>query len=150
VARIYGEGIATNEATLEAAPPPWSAWDAGHLPINRLVATRDDVVIGWAALSAYSSRAVYSGVAWESVYVAEAARGTGVGGALLAELIDGSEASGIWTLLAGIQVENAASLALHERLGFRPIGVQERIGRDPSGRWRDVALLERRSTRVGD
>jgi phosphinothricin acetyltransferase len=83
------------------------------------------------------------------VYVAEAARGRGVGRALLETLIPASEAAGVWTLMAGVQAENLASLALHERVGFRRIGVQERVGRDPTGRWRDVVLLERRSDTVG-
>jgi L-amino acid N-acyltransferase YncA len=100
-------------------------------------------------LSGYSGRAVYSGVAWESVYVAARARGSGVGRRLLEALIERSEAAGIWTLLAGVQIENAASLVLHERVGFRRIGLQERVGRDPTGRWRDVVLLERRSTLAG-
>lgn len=151
VAAIYGEGIATNDATLERDVPTWAAWDAGHRPECRFVAVRGDraVVVGWVALSDYSGREVYRGVAWESVYIAERARGTGVGRALLEALVPASEVAGIWTLLAGIQIENVASLALHERAGFRRIGVQERIGRDPTGRWRDVVLLERRSATVG-
>jgi L-amino acid N-acyltransferase YncA len=96
------------------------------------------------ALTSYSSRRVYAGVAWESVYVAAAARGQGVGRALLAALIAASEAAGIWTLLAGVLADNAPSLALHERAGFRRVGVQERLGQDVTGRWRDVVLLERR------
>ena len=83
------------------------------------------------------------------MYVDEAARGRGVGRALLDALVPASEAAGVWTLLAGVLAENAASLALHERAGFRRIGVQERIGRDIAGSWRDVVLLERRSDRVG-
>lgn len=149
VAAIYGEGIATNDATLERYVPSWAAWDAGHRAEGRFVATRDDEIVGWIALSDYSSREVYRGVAWESVYVAERARGTGVGGALLAHLVAAAEAAGLWTLMAGIQVENVASLALHERTGFRRIGIQERVGRDPTGRWRDVVMLERRSSTVG-
>jgi phosphinothricin acetyltransferase len=149
VSAIYGEGITTNDATLEPAVPTWAHWDLGHRPYCRLVATRGEEVVGWTALSSYSERPVYGGVAWESVYVAERARGQGVGRALLEALIAASEAAGVWTLIAGVQIENAASLALHERMGFRRIGVQERIGRDPTGRWRDVVLLERRSHRVG-
>jgi L-amino acid N-acyltransferase YncA len=106
-------------------------------------------VLGWTALTRYSAREVYAGVAWESVYVDSAARGRGVGSALLVALVPASEAAGVWTLLAGVLVENVASLALHERAGFRRIGVQEGMGRDVSGRWRDVVLLERRSTVVG-
>ena len=149
VAAIYREGIATNDATLEREVPAWAAWDAGHRSECRLVAVRDGQVVGWIALSDYSSREVYRGVAWESVYVAEQARGSGVGQALVAHLIPVSEAAGIWTLLAGVQIENVASLAVHERAGFRRIGVQERVGRDPTGRWRDVVLLERRSSTIG-
>ncbi|MEA2547598.1 MAG: hypothetical protein QOE42_196, partial [Chloroflexota bacterium] len=115
----------------------------------RFVARLDGRVVGWTALGRYSTREVYAGVAWESVYVDAAARGRGVGSALLAALIPASEAAGVWTLIAGVQAENAASLALHERAGFRRIGVQERIGRDASGTWRDVVLLERRSSLVG-
>jgi L-amino acid N-acyltransferase YncA len=63
---------------------------------------------------------------------------------LLRRLIDSTEADGIWTIQAGIFPENTASLALHERAGFRLIGTRERVGRH-HGRWRDVRLLERRS-----
>jgi len=106
-------------------------------------------VLGWCALGSYSSRHVYRGVAWESVYVAADARGRGVGRALLEVLIPASESAGIWTLWAGVIAENAASLALHERVGFRRVGVQDRIGQDAHGRWRDVVLLQRRSEIVG-
>ena len=150
VRRIYAEGIATNDATLDARPPDtWEAWVAGRRSEGRFVALRRGEVVGWIALTPWSSRPVYAGVAWESVYVAERARGTGVGRALLDAAIAASEDAGIWTLIAGIQIENVGSLALHERAGFRRIGVQERVGRDPTGRWRDVVLLERRSDRVG-
>jgi len=102
-------------------------------------------VLGWVALTAYSARRVYSGVAWESVYVAAGARGQGVGRALLEAVIPASEAAGFWTLLAGVMAENTASLRLHESVGFRRVGVQRALGKDPEGRWRDVVLLERRT-----
>jgi phosphinothricin acetyltransferase len=88
-------------------------------------------------------------VAWEGVYVATSARGRGVGRALLEALIPASETEGLWTLIAGVQAENVASLALHETVGFRRVGVQVAVGRDTGGHWRDVVLLERRSTSVG-
>ena len=151
VRRIYEEGIATGNATLERAAPDWSHFDRSHRHDCRLVA-RDEAggpVLGWTALSAYSSRRVYAGVAWESVYVAADARGQGVGRTLLEALIPASETAGLWTLVAGIQAENVASLALHEAVGFRRVGVLAAVGKDPTGRWRDVFLLERRSTVVG-
>ncbi len=148
VLAIYGEGIATGIATLETTVPDWRRWSATHRRECRFVARLDGDIVGWTGLSAYSSRDVYSGVAWESVYVAEPARGRGVGRALLAALIPASENAGIWTLMAGVLAENAASIALHEHAGFRRIGVQEGLGRDPTGRWRDVVLLERRSRTI--
>jgi L-amino acid N-acyltransferase YncA len=151
VRRIYAEGIATGDATLEREAPDWDHWDRSHRPDCRLVAVdaSDGAVVGWAALTAFSARRVYSGVAWESVYVAADARGRGVGKALLEALIPASEAAGFWTLFAGVLAENEASLALHERVGFRRVGVQQAIGRDATGRWRDVCLMERRSPTVG-
>ncbi len=147
---IYEAGIATGNATLEAAAPSWVAWDDEHRQDCRFVA-RDDggQILGWVALTPASGRCVYDGVAELSVYVAAAARGRGVGRALMEALIPASEAAGIWTLQAGIHPENEASLALHRRMGFRDVGVRERIGQDPTGRWRDVVLLERRSSAVG-
>jgi L-amino acid N-acyltransferase YncA len=151
VRRIYAEGIETGDATLERDAPDWSHFDHSHPTDCRLVARdgADGAVVGWTALGGYSARKVYSGVAWESVYVAAGARGRGVGRALLQALIPASEAAGFWTLLAGVLSENVASLALHERVGFRRIGVQRRLGQDARGRWRDVVLLERRSEVVG-
>ena len=149
VLRIYGEGIATGIATFDTTVPTWADWDAAHRSDCRFVARIGGQIVGWTALAPYSGRAVYSGVAWESVYVAAAARGQGIGAALLTRLFPASERAGVWTIMAGIQVENVASLRLHERFGFRRIGVQQRVGRDSGGRWRDVALLERRSESIG-
>jgi L-amino acid N-acyltransferase YncA len=151
VRTIYADGIATGDATLEREAPDWDHFDRSHRSDCRLIA-RDgagEPVLGWVALTAYSARRVYSGVAWESVYVAEGARGRGVGRALLLAVIPESEAAGFWTLLAGVMAENAASLRLHESVGFRQVGVQRALGRDPTGRWRDVVLLERRTAADG-
>ena len=148
VRRIYLDGIATGNATFETAAPSWERWDAAHLSQPRLVARGGGRVLGWAALSPVSAREVYRGVAEVSIYVANGARGRGVGHALLRELVRRSEESGIWTLHAGIFPENEASLALHRACGFRTVGRYERLGRHASG-WRDVMLLERRSDRVG-
>jgi L-amino acid N-acyltransferase YncA len=150
VRAIYEAGIATGDATFETKAPAWEAWDRDHLPKPRLVARAGTgaPVVGWAAVVPVSGRCVYGGVADLSVYVAPEAHGRGVGRALLTALVRESEAAGLWTLQAGIFPENAASLALHRALGFRDVGVREKIGR-MSGRWRDVLLLERRSRTVG-
>jgi phosphinothricin acetyltransferase len=112
------------------------------------VARADGVVLGWVALVPYSSRDVYRGVAEEMIYVAERARGQGIGEGLLRELIARAERAGIWTLQASIFPENAASIALHERCGFRVVGVRERLGK-LGETWRDIVLMERRSAVAG-
>ena len=149
VRAIYLEGIATGNATFEQAAPEWEKWDSGHLRDARIVARSDaGDVLGWAALSAVSGRCVYAGVAEVSIYVAERARGRGVGRQLMTRLVAESETAGIWTLQAGIFPENSASIALHQSAGFRVVGQRERIGQ-VNGRWRDVVLMERRSAVVG-
>jgi len=146
---IYEAGIATGEATFQTEAPPWNTWDAAHLETCRLVARDEhDVVIGWAALGRVSQRPVYSGVAEVSVYVAESARGQGVGLQLLTALIAASERDGRWMLQASIFPENEASVRLHQRCGFRIVGRRERIACQ-YGRWRDTLLMERRSTTTG-
>jgi phosphinothricin acetyltransferase len=147
VRAIYEDGIREGNATFETETPGWDAWDAAHSEL-RLVAERDGAVAGWAALSNVSGRCCYRGVGEVSVYVAAAARGAGVGRALLDELVSRSEAAGYWTLTAGIFPENEASLRLHRGSGFRDVGFRERLG-ELDGRWRDVVLLERRSAVVG-
>jgi L-amino acid N-acyltransferase YncA len=148
VRAIYLEGIATGNATFETAAPTWSRWDQGHMQGCRLVARSQGEVVGWAALSPVSGRCVYAGVAEASLYVAERARRKGIGRALLEDLIVLSEESGLWTLQAGIFPENTASLAVFKRCGFREVGIRERLGKH-HGNWRDVVLLERRSSVIG-
>jgi L-amino acid N-acyltransferase YncA len=160
VRRIYAEGIATGNATFETDVPEWEKWDANHRKDCRLMAAEPEqdnaeflvtgkiTILGWAALSPVSSRHVYRGVAEVSVYIAVAARGRGLGKALLEALVQESESVGIWTLQAGIFPENVASLALHRSCGFREVGIRRRLGL-LHGVWRDVLLLERRSVKVG-
>jgi L-amino acid N-acyltransferase YncA len=145
---IYLQGISTRNATFEQEAPSWEKWHAGHHQHSRFVWRAKGQVVGWAALSPYSSRAAYAGVAHVSLYVGSEFRGAGIGRALLQTLIHSSEQHGIWTLQAGIFPENAASIALHRKLGFREVGRRERIGK-LDGRWRDTILLERRSKVVG-
>jgi L-amino acid N-acyltransferase YncA len=148
VAAIYAEGIATGIATLETTVPGYDAWDEARLPEPRLVARANGVVLGWVALVPYSRREVYRGVAEEMIYVTEGARGQGIGEGLLRTMISEAERAGIWTLQASIFPENEASIALHERCGFRVVGTRERLGK-LGGTWRDVVLRERRSAVAG-
>jgi L-amino acid N-acyltransferase YncA len=145
VLAIYQAGIDEGNATFETAAPDWDAFSAARLAGHRFVAVDGSgAVLGWVAASAVSDRCAYAGVVEHSVYVDPAARGRGAGRALLQALIASTEAAGIWTIQSGIFPENAASIALHQALGFRVVGTRERLGRH-HGRWRDVVLLERRS-----
>ncbi|HET9658543.1 MAG TPA: GNAT family N-acetyltransferase [Kineosporiaceae bacterium] len=164
VRAIYEAGIATGNATFETTAPSWDRWDATHLPDHRLVAITPDAtsdgapgtgspsvpggpVVGWAALAPVSDRCAYAGVAENSVYVDPAHHGRGIGRTLLLALLQQAEAAGIWTVQSGIFPENTASVAVHQRCGFRIVGRRERLGR-LHGTWRDVLLLERRSPTI--
>ncbi|MFI5925731.1 GNAT family N-acetyltransferase [Micromonospora sp. NPDC051543] len=147
VLAIYQLGLDGGDASFEVTAPTWAAFDASRIAAHRFVAVVDGLVLGWVAVSPTSSRPVYAGVVEHSVYVDPAAQGRGVGRLLLDALITSTEGAGIWTIQSGIFPENTASLALHRRAGFRVIGVRERIGRHHD-RWRDVVLLERRSSTV--
>ena len=150
VQAIYQEGIEGGHATFESHAPSWADFDRGHLRDARLVAVdHDGAVLGWVAASPVSTRAVYRGVVEDSVYVAAAAQGRGIGRALLRSFIEASEGVGIWTVQASIFPENAASLAVHEREGFRVVGRREAIARMThgplAGVWRDTLIVERRT-----
>ena len=148
VLAIYQAGMDGGQASFESTAPTWTAFDAGKLPNHRYVAVdTDNRVLGWVAVSAVSSRAVYAGVVEHSVYVHLDARGRGIGRALLDTLLESTERAGIWTVQSGVFPENTASLRLHERAGFRVVGVRERVGRH-HGQWRDVVFIERRSPTV--
>lgn len=150
VLAIYQAGLDTGQASFETQAPSWEEFDAGKLPGHRHVAVAADsgAVLGWAAVSAVSGRCVYAGVVEHSVYVDPASQRRGSGFTLLRALIGSTEAAGIWTIQSGIFPENSASLRLHERAGFRAVGIRKRIGRH-HGRWRDVVLMERRSPVTG-
>jgi L-amino acid N-acyltransferase YncA/DNA-binding transcriptional ArsR family regulator len=143
VLRIYGQGIATGDATFDTEVPDADTLDATWFHDHRWVAEIDGEVVGWAAAGPTSTRPVYSGVAETSVYVDESHRGRGVGRALIHRQVTAADAAGLWTLQAAIFPENRAAIALHHSAGYRTLGVRERIGRH-HGVWRDVVFLERR------
>lgn len=143
VREIYAAGIATGNATFETEPPDWERWDASHLGGHCFVARRGGRVVGWVALAPVSDRCAYAGVVEDSVYVSEDARGHGVGRQLLDAVINSADAADIWTIQNGIFPENAVCIELHQRCGFRIVGVRERLGR-LAGTWRDVVFMERR------
>jgi len=149
VREIYGEGLATGNATFETHVPEWEQWDATRLPTCRLVARTDDgTVVGWAALRRVSRKASLAGVAEIGIYVASKVRNRGVGTRLLDRLICESESAGIWTLQAIVFPENEPTIRLHKNAGFRIVGRREHIA-VLNGEWRDTLLLERRSERTG-
>lgn len=148
VSRIYRLGIDTGIATFEKEIPSWNTWDTAHLRSCRLIAEKDQKIVGWAALSPVSGRCVYGGVAEVSVYVDINYNNNGIGTRLLQELIKESEKNGIWTLQSGIFPENKASIQLHKKLGFREIGFREKIGKK-DGVWYDNVIFEKRSKTIG-
>jgi phosphinothricin acetyltransferase len=149
VASIYKEGIDTKKSTFTSEVPTFEAWDKAHLSTCRLVAVEDGTVVGWVALSPYSSRCVYCGVAEVSIYIKADSRGKQIGEKLLRKLITESEKEGIWTLQSGIIEINKASIALHNKVGFRLVGFREKIAKDHDGVWQNTVLMERRSEVVG-
>lgn len=149
VAEIYRQGIESGNATFETDVPEWESWDAARSPECRIVAAVDEAVVGFGGLSPVSRRCVYAGVREVMIYVAASARGRGVGAKLLLELVRQTESLGLWTLQAGIFPENQASIRIFEKAGFRVLGTHERLGRFHDGRWRDVVLMERRSSVAG-
>ncbi len=148
VKEIYEEGIRTGNATFEKQAPDFKVWDKGHLKHSRMVASLNSEIAGWAALSPFSGRSIYAGVAEVSVYVKQKYRGQKVGNLLLHSLVTDSEAKNIWTLQSGIFPENKASIKIHEANGFRIVGYREKIGQ-MNGIWRDTILMERRSKNAG-
>ena len=145
IARIYNQGIDERTSTFETEPrsaQDIEEWLAAATRLPVLVADGDGEVLGWARVIAYSDRAVYAGVGEVSVYVDAAARGQGLGRALLEALEQRARELEYWKLVGKLFPENAASAALVERCGWRHVGLHLRHSR-LDGEWRDVLLVER-------
>lgn len=146
IARIYNQGIEERIATFETDPR--SAADIARQLTEKgdrfptVVVERAGAIVAWASAGAYRSRPAYAGVAEHSVYVAREARGTGAGLVALDALSEAYRARGFWKLVSRIFPENVASLSLHERAGFRVVGVYRRHGR-LEGAWRDCVIVEK-------
>ena len=145
ICRIYKEGIDTGTATFQTECPSYEEWDSSHLDFCRLVYAENQKILGWVALSPVSGRCAYKGVAEVSIYIGKDSRGKGVGTKLLGAAIAEAEENGIWTLQSTILENNPASIALHEKCGFRMVGFREKIARDRFGVWRNSVFMERRS-----
>jgi L-amino acid N-acyltransferase YncA len=145
VARIYNEGMAERSSTFETTPRGAAdirAWLAAGERLPLLVADEEGRVLGWARILANSDRAAYAGVGEVSVYVDRSARGRGIGRSLLEQLERRAHGLGYWKLTGKLFPQNAASLALVRRCGWREVGLHLRHGR-LDGAWRDVLVVER-------
>jgi phosphinothricin acetyltransferase len=145
IARIYNQGIEDRAATFETEPR--TAHDIAVKLAEReryplLVATENDVVVGWAGVGTYRPRACYSGIGEFSIYLDRAARHRGIGARLLTALIDAARDRGYWKLVSRIFPFNTASLALCRACGFREVGIYEKHGQ-LDGQWLDVVIVER-------
>jgi len=146
IARIYNQGIAERLATFETEPR--SVAQIASLLENKgdrhptVVVERDGAIVAWATAGPYRSRPAYAGVAEHSVYVERGARGTGAGRAALDALCREYAARGFWKLVSRIFPENVPSLALHEQVGFRVVGVYRRHGK-LEGQFRDCVIVEK-------
>lgn len=145
---IFLQGIATGQSSFEtpaSVPQRWEQWvESRHADSVFVIEARRSQIQAWGALAPTSSRRCYRGVAEVQLYVADEARGRGLGRRMLAHLVEHSERSDIWTLQAVVFPENQPSRRLFAAMGFREVGVREKIAR-MNGEWRDTLLLERRS-----
>jgi len=152
IRRIYNAEVTGSTVTFDLVPRSqaeqreWLEARSGAHAV--LVATDDDEVVAFAALSPYRDRPAYATTVEDSIYLAESHRGRGIGRALLAELVALARQHGFHTIMARIVGGHEASIALHESLGFRLVGVERQVGRK-FGRWLDVALMQHLLDDVG-
>ncbi|TAL66284.1 MAG: N-acetyltransferase family protein [Bacteroidetes bacterium] len=146
VLEIYRMGLERGNSTFETEVPSWKEWDSKHLTHSKYIFEDNGIILGWVALSPFSERKVYKGMAEVSIYVDTDFHGKKIGSCLMEQMIASSELNGIWTLFSSVFPENEATIKLHQKFGFRIIGKRERIAK-LHGKWRDTILLERRSSK---
>lgn len=142
VAEIYGQGIESGTATFCTEVPEYESWDSDHRKFCRYVAVGDGMILGWTALTVGVTRAAYSSVAELSIYVRKEYRRHGIGYALIEKTKSEAGKYGIHMLESRICRQNAGSIKLHEKCGFRFVGVREEIAKDKFGQWQDVVEME--------
>lgn len=149
VQAIYAEHVLTGIASFELEPPTLEELlrrraDVLSNALPYLVAELNGEVVGYGYATLYRPRPAYSNTVEDSVYVRDGMGGRGIGQALLAEVIERCIVNGRRQMVAVIgNSENAGSIALHTRMGFRLVGVFESVG-FKHGRWVDTVLMQRR------
>ncbi|WP_417679429.1 GNAT family N-acetyltransferase [Pseudodonghicola sp.] len=144
---IYADAVLTGTASFELDPPSveemrarWQKITAEGYPY--VVATIDDALVGYAYAGAYRPRRAYRGTVENSIYVHSGCRGSGVGRALLVELIARCTEAGFRQMIAVIgDSANAGSIGLHRSLGFDMVGTLKSVGWK-HGRWLDTVLMQ--------
>ena len=142
VVEIYQEGIDTGVATFETKARTPAEWNVKFHKDLRFVFEEDSVILGWISVTPISAREVYKGVAEVSVYIKKSASGRGIGTTLLEFLCKESKQLGYWMLQSSIFEKNYGSIALHKKVGFRLVGVREKIAQR-NGVWHNTVLMEK-------
>lgn len=145
VLEIYAQSLATGKATFNKDCPTCEKWDADHLPDCRLVYEEDGQILGFAMISPTSAKPHFRGVVEDTIYVDLDHLGKGIGTALLTRLCEETEKAGYWSIYSSIFPGNTGSVRIHEKCGFRLIGIREKIAQDIFGNWCDTLNMERRS-----
>jgi len=146
IRQIYNLEVSTSTVTFDLVPRTtadqlqWLEARSGAHAV--IVAEVDGEVVGFASLSAFRDRPAYNSTVENSVYVRADRRGTGVGSALLGELVSLAAQHGFHTVIARIVGGHDASIGLHQRLGFEVVGTEREVGRK-FGKWLDVVVMQR-------
>ena len=146
IREIYAPIVETTTISFEETPPSVEEM-ARRIEILSseypfLVAERDGKLVGYAYASQHRTRAAYRTSVDVAVYAHADARGTGVGRTLYGELLPRAASRGYHAAFAGIALPNPASVALHEKVGFTPIGVYREVGQK-FGHWLDVGWWQK-------